>query len=148
MGTQKWNSAYFQSVTLKDLGLRIQLGHKVGDSCLLPTRAHKDDFILVDTLAIHPVAVDFCGCDKAQSHVQQLLRVGWFPATTSDPRTAATFRVLRQFHILSFESKVSAYEFYHSLVRLTDNTGLLKRNDRYEAFMRMVREFRHLKMLK
>ncbi|KAG1747266.1 uncharacterized protein EDB91DRAFT_1235984 [Suillus paluster] len=122
--------AYFQSVTLKDLGLRIQLGHKVGDS------------------SIHPVAIDFCGCDKAQSHVQQLLHVRWFPATTSDPRTVATFRVLRQFHILSFESKVSAYEFYHSLVCLTDNTGLLKRNDHYEAFMRMVHEFQHLKMLK
>ncbi|KAG1801127.1 uncharacterized protein BJ212DRAFT_1305154 [Suillus subaureus] len=70
---EKWNSTYFQSVTLKDLGLHIQLSHKV---------------------AIHPVTIDF---------------------STSDLRTMATFCVLYQFHILSFKSKVSAYEFYHSL---------------------------------
>ncbi|KAG1766011.1 hypothetical protein EV702DRAFT_1182377 [Suillus placidus] len=138
----------FQNVTLKDLGLRIQLGHDVGESCLLPIRAFNNDFVLIDTQAIHPIAIYFCGCTKAQSHIQQLLCMGWFPATTSDPKTTATFGVLRQFHILSFESKVSAYEFYHSLVRLTDNTGLLKWKDQYEAFMRMVHEFRHLKMLK
>ncbi|KAG2360210.1 hypothetical protein BDR07DRAFT_1290287, partial [Suillus spraguei] len=39
---EEWNSTYFQSITLKDLGLRIQLGHKVGDSCLLPTRAYNN----------------------------------------------------------------------------------------------------------
>ncbi|KAG2353921.1 hypothetical protein BDR07DRAFT_1454304 [Suillus spraguei] len=88
------------------------------------------------------MAVDFCGCDRAQTHTQQLLCVGWFPAT------AATFCMLWQFHILSFELKVSAYKFYHSLVHMTDNTGLSKRKDRYEAFMCMVHEFWHVKMLK
>ncbi|KAG1728754.1 uncharacterized protein EDB91DRAFT_1060402, partial [Suillus paluster] len=145
---EKWNNECFQNVTLKDLGLRVQLGHKIGESCLLPNQAFNNNFILIDTLGIHPMAMDFCGCDRAQTHTQQLLRVGWFPATTSDPRTAATFGMLWQFHILSFELKVSSYKFYHSLARLTDNTGLLKCKDRYEAFMRMVREFRHVKMLK
>ncbi|KAJ8591371.1 hypothetical protein M405DRAFT_851366 [Rhizopogon salebrosus TDB-379] len=145
---EKWSGSFFQTVTLKDLGLRVQLGHKIGQSCILPSKAFNDDFVLIDTHGIHPIGIDFCGCEMAQSHATQLLRAGWFPATTSDPRTAATFRVLRQYHILSFESKVSAYEFYHSLVRLTDNTGLLKRKDRYEAFMRMIREWRNLQMLK
>jgi hypothetical protein len=49
----------------------------------------------------------------------------WYPATVSEPRTAATFTVLQHFHILSFESKVSAYEFYQSLARRTDNSGLV-----------------------
>jgi hypothetical protein len=145
---QNWNGTYFQNVTLKDLGLRIQLGHNIGESCQLPVWAFNNDFVLINTHAIHPIAIDFCGCTKAQSHIQQLLRVGWFPATTSDLKTAATFVVLQHFHILSFESKVSAYEFYHTLVCLTDNTGLLKRKDQYEVFMHMVREFQHLKMLK
>ncbi|KAG2756212.1 hypothetical protein P692DRAFT_20844226 [Suillus brevipes Sb2] len=145
---ENWNGTYFQNVTLKDLGLRIQLGHNIGESCQLPVRAFNNDFVLINTHAIHPIAIDFCSCTKAQSHIQQLLRVGWFPATTSDPKTAATFAVLQHFHILSFDSKVSAYEFYHTLVRLTDNTGLLKRKDQYKVFMHMVREFQHLKMLK
>ncbi|KAG1729494.1 uncharacterized protein EDB91DRAFT_1239214 [Suillus paluster] len=132
---EKWNSECFQNVTLKDLGLHVQLGHKVGESCLLPSQAFNDNFILIDTLGIHPMAVDFCGCDRAQSHTEQLLRVGWFPAMTSDLRTAATFCVLWQFHVLSFESKISAYEFYHSLVRMMDNTGLLKHRDHYKVII-------------
>lgn len=55
----------------------------------------------------------------------QLLRARLYPATISQPKTAATFDVLKTFQLLSFMSKVSAYEFYHSLARLTDNTGTI-----------------------
>jgi hypothetical protein len=54
----------------------------------------------------------------------QLLHAAWFLATTSDPHTAATFQVLKQYHLLSFKSKTSGYEFYHAITWLTDNTGL------------------------
>ncbi|KAH7906698.1 hypothetical protein BJ138DRAFT_1219360 [Hygrophoropsis aurantiaca] len=145
---QQWTGLYFECVSLKKLGLRIQLGHSTGDKCVAPTRAHGDDFTVVDSHGIHEVALDFCGCERMQNHTNQLLRMAWFPSTTDDPKTAATFRVLEQFHLLSFESKVSSHEFYHALARLTDNTGLNPLKDRYDAFMRMVREWRHLKMLK
>ncbi|KAG2108875.1 hypothetical protein DEU56DRAFT_874521 [Suillus clintonianus] len=145
----EWTGVCFQRTSLKKLGLRIQLGHPIGQRCILPHKAFNDDFVIMDTDGIHQVGLDFCGCETAQTHTKQLLRNRWFPSTSTDPRTAATFRVLRQYHILSFESKASAYEFYHTLVRLTDNTGLSNRKaDRYEAFMRMVREWRHLKMVK
>ncbi|KAH7918603.1 hypothetical protein BV22DRAFT_1024324 [Leucogyrophana mollusca] len=144
----EWTGNYFKRTSLKALGLRIQLGHPAGERCLIPKTAFHDDFVVIDTHAVHEVALDFCDCATAKSHTKQLLRVGWFPSTSVDPRSAATFRLLETYHILSFESKASAYEFYHTIVRLTDNTGLLKRKDRYEAFMRMVREWRDLKMLK
>jgi hypothetical protein len=70
------------------------------------------------------VALDFCGCDITQVRYKQLLQVQWFPATTTDPQTATTFNVLEHFHLLSYESKISAYEFFHGLARRTDNTGL------------------------
>jgi hypothetical protein len=117
-------------VSLKDLGLRVQLGHPTGECCLLPERAFNDDFTLIDSNGIHTIGLDFCGCEKAQMRAKQLLRVTWFPATTSDPRTAATFRLLEQYHLLSFEAKVSGYQFYHSIARLTDNTGLRSRKVR------------------
>jgi hypothetical protein len=44
----------------------------------------------------------------------QLLHVQLWPATTTSPKTAATFAVLRQYHLLSFESKCSALKFYQS----------------------------------
>lgn len=157
---------FFEHVTLKALGLRIQLGHAPGQVCPKPRRAFNDDFVVMDSHAIHEVSLNFCGCSNAVAHVQQLLRISWFPSTTANPKTAATFRLLEEFHILSFESKVSAYEFYNALTRRTNNTGLAPvkvskhvdqhgRNEanvitqsRYECFMRMLREWRHLTMLK
>lgn len=78
----------------------------------------------MDSHGIHQIALDFCNCEKAASHVEQLLRGSLFPATSSKPRTAATFRLLEQYHLLSLQSKISAYEFYSSLAKMEDNTGL------------------------
>ncbi|KAG1787040.1 hypothetical protein EV424DRAFT_1476780 [Suillus variegatus] len=132
---QKWNGSYFERVTLKSLGLRIQLGHTFGQKCPNPRRAFNDNFVVMDSYGIDEVLLDFCDCVEAESHTQQLLRIAWFPSTTADPKTAATFRLLEEFHLLSFELKVSAYEFYSALVRRTNNTGLapvkmLKRSGR------------------
>ncbi|GBE78369.1 hypothetical protein SCP_0112540 [Sparassis crispa] len=51
-------------------------------------------------------------------------------------------------HLLSTQSKMSGYEFYQSLARLTDNTSVHTPKDHYPAFMRIMRMWRHLKMLK
>ncbi|KIK33966.1 hypothetical protein CY34DRAFT_98770, partial [Suillus luteus UH-Slu-Lm8-n1] len=142
-----WNGSFFQSITLKALGLRVQLGHTPGERCYNAQPVSCDEFTVIDAHGIHDVAVDFCGCETAQIRYKQLLRARWFPATTSDPRTAATFGVLELFHLLSFESKVSAYEFYHSLARRSDNTGTSPIKDRYSAFLRMMREWRHILQL-
>jgi hypothetical protein len=124
---QVWTGVFFQVTSLKILGLQVQLGHPIGQCCILPQQAFNDDFVLIDTNGIHEIGLDFCGCETSNTHVKQLLRHGWFPSMSSDPRTASTFRLLCHYQILSFESKASAYEFYHSLVHLTDNTGLTKR---------------------
>jgi hypothetical protein len=116
----------------------VQLGHFAGDSCLLPERAFNDDFTLIDTNGIHTIGLDFCGCETAQTRTKQLLRAAWFLATTVDPRTAATFRILEQYHLLSFESKASGYEFYQSIARLTDNTGLRVQKVSYLIFCLIV----------
>lgn len=119
-----WVDGHFTCTSLKDLGLRIQLGHPVWGQCCNPSPAFHDDFIVLDVNGVHQVAVDFCACETAQSPTTQLLRARWFPATTIDPKTAATFRLLHHFHILTFESKASAFEVWQTLSRLTDNTGI------------------------
>ncbi|KAG1834248.1 hypothetical protein EV424DRAFT_1468755 [Suillus variegatus] len=144
---EMWNGSFFQRITLKKLGVRIQLGHNPGERCYNPRPSAGDDFVVIGLDGVHEVALDFCGCASAQVRYTQLLRMRWYPATVSEPRTAATFAVLQHFHILSFESKVSAYEFYHSLARRTDNSGLIGIKDQYSAFMRMVHQWRNLKQL-
>ncbi|KAJ7276586.1 hypothetical protein C8J57DRAFT_1061539, partial [Mycena rebaudengoi] len=143
-----WDGTYFHHKTLKEVGLRIQLGHWAGRAeCDAPKPASADAFVVIHEYGVEEVALDYCGCGGGSPTVQ-LLRAGLYPATTTNPRTAATFGLLRRFHLMSFESKCSAYEFYHSLARDADNTGLKPPPDRYHEFLRMTKEWRHLQMLK
>lgn len=110
-------------MTLKSLGLRIQLGHEVGDPCVNPSTCADDDFVVIDNNGIHEVGVNFCNCTEADDHTKQLLQARWFPATVQQPKTAATFNSLEFYHLLTFESKSSVFEFHNTLSRVTDNSG-------------------------
>ncbi|KAL1948716.1 hypothetical protein VTO73DRAFT_10522 [Trametes versicolor] len=145
---QRWDDGHFSRVTLKSLGVRVQLGHDPGEMCPNPEPAFNDDFVLLDMSGVVEVGVDFCGCTRALPHYTQLLRTRWYPATSINPKTAATLQVLEHFQLLSAYSKLSGWEFYTSLVRRTENTGVSPPKDRYHAFMRIVREWRYLKSLK
>ncbi|KAJ7830049.1 hypothetical protein B0H14DRAFT_2366095 [Mycena olivaceomarginata] len=144
----EWTGVYFAKVTLAKLGLRIQFGHPPRERCLNPTPGYADFVVLHDN-GIHNVKVDFCGCDEGDREEEyiQLLRAGWFPSTEDRPQTAATLLVLDQFHLHTLQAKTTAYDFYAVLERLTDNTGV-KPPNRYQVFMRIARQYRHLLMLK
>ncbi|KAJ6532232.1 hypothetical protein DFH09DRAFT_1092897 [Mycena vulgaris] len=147
---QEWTGVLFKRKTLRALGLRLQLGHwhERDHTCPNPSPSQGDAFVVINDHGVHEIALDYCGCASSGTPTVQLLRAGLYPATTTNPRSAATINVLRRFHLLAFESKCSAYEFYYSLARETDNTGLVDLKDRYHEFLRMTREWRHLQMLK
>jgi hypothetical protein len=151
---------FFEGLSLKSLGLRIQLGHGRNGTCtgtlakareeavraqavaaatqgaqgvdevpVTPPPSIKplhDNFCIVDSNGVHEVALDFCSCSRAEDHDIQLLRARLYPATTTNPATAATFRVLRNFHLLSLEAKSSAHHFYNKLARQTNNNGVFQ----------------------
>jgi hypothetical protein len=122
--TQMWNGLFFQRSTLKELGLRVQLGHPPGQFC--PTREPAcKDFVVVHTNGIHLVNVDFCRCDSLP-HRTQLLRVAWWPATPLEPKTCATMEVLRHFQLLNLQGKLTGFSFYWALEYQTNNSGLNK----------------------
>jgi len=128
------------------MGLRIQLNH-LNHPCTNPEPCHVD-FRVMHHNGIHDVNLDFCGCVNVQPKHIQLLRRRLFPATQANPRTCATFSLLTAFHLLNLTSKIAVYDFYRSIERLTDNTGLCLPKSRYRAFMRMTLQWRHLKLLK
>ncbi|KAF8164054.1 hypothetical protein K438DRAFT_1775752 [Mycena galopus ATCC 62051] len=146
---EKWHYSYFVRTSLAQLGLRVQLGHRPHQRCSAPEPAHSG-FITLHTNGIHKVRIDFWGCERAEEvggPEIQLLRAGWFPATHEWPQTCATITVLEQFHQDTLQSKMTMYDFYGVLEKLTDNTGI-KPPDQYHEWICMCREFRHLMLLK
>lgn len=140
----------FLASSLHDAGLTVQLGHFDGSTCVNPTRARKD-FCALDVNGHHTLNLSFCGCDRAAqagSYVQQLMRAELYPATHVEPNTAFTFRMLEHYHLQCDQGKITMYDYYETLERLTDNTGTRKVPNRYDAFMRATEQWRHLKMLK
>lgn len=133
-------------VSLKDLGLRIQLNHG-SLFCANPTPCHAQ-FRVLHTNGIHEVALDYCNCERAVPKHIQLLRRGLYPASQMDMKSCATFRLLEQLHLFALTSKSSTYNFYQALEKLTNNIGIKLPKSRYRALLRMVLQWRHLKMLK
>ncbi|KAF7974572.1 hypothetical protein HWV62_11944 [Athelia sp. TMB] len=151
----EWNGSFFAGVTLRDIGLQVQLGenHPPGTPCVFKRDVHKD-FIVLHTNGIHLVNVDSCGCSGLNpgeppiSLATQLLCAGWYPATHRDPKTCTMFELMHLFHLLSLQSKVSHYHFYKSLHYKTDNTGIHKIPYRYPAFCLMAQKWCHETMVK
>ncbi|OJT09926.1 hypothetical protein TRAPUB_13593 [Trametes pubescens] len=101
VGPLSWCCITLNGVTLKSLGLRVQLGHEPRDVCPRPKPGSEDDFVLLDTADVIEVGVDFCGCVRALPYHVQLLRMRWYPAASVNPKTGATFRLLDRYQLLS-----------------------------------------------
>ncbi|PBK73736.1 hypothetical protein ARMSODRAFT_986674 [Armillaria solidipes] len=144
----EWNGEQFTKTTLRELGLRVQIRHFDGSECICPERVGWT-FTVLDINGIHEVDVDYCSCDRREgaTHRQQLLRFGWYPMTPLHPRTCATLTLLDQFHTLMHAGKVSAYNYYHYLNTMTDAWGIRLPRRKYTSLLRMVRQYRHLKMM-
>lgn len=121
---QRWNGKFFEDISLHELGLRIQLGHPDGSSCPRPDPG-PEDFTVIHTNKIHCVSVDFCQCHvgSTKDRWEQLVLNEWLPATLDRPKTVGTFRTLELFHMLSHRGKFTAYDFYSSIEKVTDNIG-------------------------
>ncbi|KAJ7653714.1 hypothetical protein DFH06DRAFT_1270103 [Mycena polygramma] len=145
---EKWTGTCFVKTPLKDLGLKVQFGHPPGESCVNPQPGNRN-FVTLHHNAIHEVAVNFCGCEnstRAGPPAIQLLRRGWFPASDDRPQTCMTLQGLEQFHIATLQCKTTMYDYYRSLEKLTMHDGR-RPPDRYPVFIRIVKKYRHIKML-
>jgi len=82
--------------------------------------------MVFNTSGVHTVNVDYCECprDELLDRRTQLLRHGWFPATFSQPNTVFTFDCLNTFHEHTLQGKGNLYDFYHLLMRKTDNANI------------------------
>ncbi|KAK7443180.1 hypothetical protein VKT23_015778 [Stygiomarasmius scandens] len=119
-----------------------------GEACPCPESSAGGLFVVGARNGIHEINLRFCGCRGWADKTGQLLQARLFPATVDNPQTAFTFKCLEQFQMLNFVSKITPFEFYTTLMRLTDNTFTAKVPDRYEEVLRVLREWRHTRMMK
>jgi hypothetical protein len=130
--SKEWRGNRFHRTTLRELGMRFQLGHHAGETCLTPSRA-RGEFTVVHINGIHTVHIDFCGCSKHTESGKpvdkqiQLLEVEWWPSTSLEPQSAVSFDVLKQFQLLNLHGSLAGLEYYHTLEDLTNPDNLSKR---------------------
>ncbi|KAJ7847056.1 hypothetical protein B0H13DRAFT_2362609 [Mycena leptocephala] len=145
---EEWNGNFWTSVTLLGLGLVYQLGHG-GHPCPRPAPTTRT-MVVMDTQRIHTVHYRYCACDNSDyaQNLEQLLRNGWYPATTVDPATCATFAALELFRLLNVVGNINVHDFVGTLERRTNASQVNSVPDRYKAFGRMSRQYAFLKRLK
>ncbi|TEB19054.1 hypothetical protein FA13DRAFT_1758289 [Coprinellus micaceus] len=124
-----WNGKFFDKTSLRDLGLRVQLGHG-GCCCPLPIEGPKKVHVF-NISGVHCVSLDYCGCNPITQGgcLQQLLRAHWFPGTVVRPQTLFTFELLETFHELALQSKTTLYDFYHTIICKTDKSRCTRGHD-------------------
>ncbi len=115
---QKWTGTFFDAHTLRELGLIMYLGHH-----RTPCRASFDtkELVFIHTNGIHRCLVQFCACRDAAANFQQLVLLRLFPATLKFPATVFTFDLLSTFHQLTLCSKITPYDYFDTLKKLTNN---------------------------
>ncbi|KAJ6463803.1 hypothetical protein C8R47DRAFT_1224959 [Mycena vitilis] len=144
---EEWTGAFWAPVTLNSLDVVYQLNHG-GHPCARPSPVIRE-MVVMDTEYIHTVNYRFCGCDKADhaGNLEQLLRSGWYPATTVDPDTCATFPSLELFRLLNVVGNINVHDFVGTLERRTNALEVKSVPDRYKAFGRMSRQYAFLKRM-
>jgi hypothetical protein len=83
----------------------------------------------MDLNGLHNVRVTFCTCDpnlQWGERYRQLLRMRWYPASFSRPRTAFSFDLLETYHKVTLQGKLNLYDFYHAIMQKSDNQGRSK----------------------
>ncbi|KAK7434994.1 hypothetical protein VKT23_019900 [Stygiomarasmius scandens] len=143
---ERWMGTHFIRTSLAKLGLTIQLNHQ-SMYCQNPQICHQSLHIL-HTNGVHHVNLYYCGCERSQPLATQLLRHGLYPSTHEVPKTVATFALMELLHHLSITSKGSSLDFYKTIERFSNNTGLDIPKSRYAPLRCMTTQWRHLKLLK
>ncbi|KAK7031679.1 CxC2 domain-containing protein [Favolaschia claudopus] len=139
---------FIQCASLAALGCVYQLGHG-GFRCPHPASKERD-MVVVNFPNIHCIKIRYCACDVSDTanNLQQLLRNGWYPATTVDPGTCATLSTLKTFRLLNVIGNLTIHDFVKTLERSTDAAGLHSVPDRYKSFGLMSRQFSFLQRLR
>ncbi|KAI0664425.1 hypothetical protein C8Q70DRAFT_905479 [Cubamyces menziesii] len=151
----RWDAtkAFWEKTTTAAVGMRLYGGHN-GERCPYATRPPRD-LVIVHEHGVSTMPFSFCECPRVpgQSGLLvpeplQLLKLGLYPASWKEPRTAYTISLLQSCHLLSLQTHCSTEDFYTYLRRLTDNVDPSSVPDRYRELSASMREYAYLRACK
>ncbi|KAL1698752.1 hypothetical protein EV121DRAFT_217647 [Schizophyllum commune] len=145
----RWTGTYWDKlVSLADIGLVYQIGHG-GLPCPAPHSTTYSMTVIAPT-HICRVKIRYCACSRGEraSHVDQLLREGWYPATVLEPSTCALFSTLDHFMLLTAIANTNVRDFITSLQYSGNALRLLPLAECYRAFGSMSRQWAFLQRMK
>jgi len=118
---ERWNEEgkFFSTCDLSalDPNWSLNLGHSA-DPCPNATKAMHLN--VVETSGPHGTLVRYCQCHGKPDKWQQLFEAHLFPGSVSDPSTAYTFRLMREYEVHSVASKKNARDYTKALAQLAN----------------------------
>ncbi|KAI0686909.1 hypothetical protein C8T65DRAFT_590685 [Cerioporus squamosus] len=145
---EAWMGQYFKRYDLISLGFIIYLGHR-GQRCPhLSDQTDPSNIVVVHINGVHNCRIQYCHCPDYADHVSQLLRARVWPHTVESPQSAFTVALLRMWHQLWLNAKMSSLHFMRSVARYTDNVFPADVKDRTREFQLVSCVFSHLTMAK
>lgn len=118
---ERWNPEgnFFSvcDISTLDPAWAFNLGHSA-EPCPHATKALLLN--VIETNGPHGTRVRYCQCRGSPNKWQQLFEARLFPGTVTDPKTAYTFRLLREYEIHSVASKKNARDYTKALAQLAN----------------------------
>ena len=103
---------------------------------------------VIDTNGVHSIAVVSCACRGRENTHSDLMASRLIPTSFARYRTMFTHAVLDDFRVSNLECKVSAYQYFQKLRRLSSSMQPDSVPNLYHELRRMSRVWRWLKKLK
>ncbi|KAI0347143.1 hypothetical protein BDW22DRAFT_1322010, partial [Trametopsis cervina] len=110
-----------------------------------PSQRKPGQLTVIDITGIHHITVIFCQCPFAPARYRQLLDLQLYPASCDRPATVFTFAVLDNFILHNRACNTPAQSYFNVLQRITDPIQPHLTTNRYREFLRVIRQWRHLK---
>ncbi|TEB06358.1 hypothetical protein FA13DRAFT_1760159 [Coprinellus micaceus] len=154
-----WTGSHWEPSWLWRLGVCGILGHR-GRRCphapsknkrssppLLPPHNDTSYGASPEGRKLDGNSVLVCSCMGAEELHIQLLKAGFYPATSTETRTVFTFELLDLYLAETLECHTATHSFYSKLQRLTNESFPSSVPDRYRELLRVGRQWRNLKEL-
>ncbi|KIJ30823.1 hypothetical protein M422DRAFT_105714, partial [Sphaerobolus stellatus SS14] len=145
---KQWNGTFFEDSSLPNAGLVLKLGHDPTLCLAGGTRIQYHLMTVMDVTGLHNVRLSWCRCYGFRNLAEEIFRLRWIPATLVHPGTAFTFRVMKQFQMLSHVARTTAWDFCTTLQRITDNVQPDLLPKIYRSFNQVQRHWRVMRAYK